>query len=151
MQNRAQDNVALAKKAYGALEDRGAEQRQDSDFQPFLDALADDVVFRYAAPEGTPLSRELHGKPEVIEFLTVTAPELVEDVHLTRPLEFVGDGDRVVVLGAESYTLKKTGAQARNKSFAVVMDFRDGRVVRLVQIKDLSEFVEAYGPAAAPA
>lgn len=145
------DNVDLAKKAYGALEERGTDQREDSDFQPFLDALADDVVFRYAAPEGTPLSKVLHGKQEVIDFLTVTAPELVEDVQLTRPLEFVGSGDRVVVLGAESYTIRKTGAKARNKSFAVVMDFKDGLVVRLTQIKDLSEFVEAYGTAPTPA
>lgn len=143
------DNVALARKAYGVLEEKRDSERETADFQPYIDLLAQDVVFRYAAPEGTPLSGELRGKDAVVKFMTVTAPKLADDVRLTRPLEFVGSGDRVVVLGAETYTITKSGVTVENKEFAVVMDFRDGLISRVVQLKDLSEFVKAYRTAGA--
>lgn len=137
-------NVALARRAYGDLVEHRDAQRQSSDFQPYIDLLAEDVVFGYAAPPGTPVSEVLRGKAAVVEFMTTTSTALVDDISLDRPLEFFGNGDRVVVLGSESYTIKKTGAPATNKEFAVVMDFRDGRIVRVLQIKDLSDFVQAY-------
>lgn len=136
-------NVELARKAYSDLDDkRGG--RSEADFQPYIDLLAEDVVFQYAAPDGTPVSGEFHGKQAVVEFMTVTSPELVEDIRLEGELEYFGRGDRVVVLGAESYTIRKTGVSVRNKQFAVVMDFREGLISRVLQIKDLSDVVAAF-------
>lgn len=138
------ENIALAKKAYSVLEGNRDAQRAAGDFQPYIDLLADDVVFRYAAPEGTPVSAELRGKPAVIEFMQEKSPQLVENARLDRALEFFGSGTRVVVLGSESYTVRKSGVSAHNKEFAVVLDFREGRISRVLQIKDLSEFVTAF-------
>lgn len=139
-------NILLARQAYGDLEANREEERQTGDFQPYIDLLADDVVFAYAAPAGTPVSEPLHGKWAVVEFMTTTSGQIVEDISLDRPLEFYGDGDgdRVIILGAESYTLKKTGKRANGKEFAVVMDFRDGKIAKVLQIKDLTDFALAY-------
>ena len=133
------DNLALAREAYSALEAGRGGERKQSDFEPYLNLLADDVKFRYAAPADSLLGRSLDGKPAVVEFLTDTAPTIVEDVRLDRPLEFVGGGDRVIVLGSESYTLKATGIRATKKEFAVVLTFRGNKIVEIVQIKDLTE------------
>lgn len=137
-------NITLARKAYGDLESGRDAERQTSDFQPYIDLLADDVVFKYAAPEGTPVSDKLVGKDAVVEFMTVTSGELVEDISLDRPLEFFGHGDRVVLLGSESYTIKKSAVKATGKEFAVVMDFRDGKISSVLQIKDLTDIAEAF-------
>lgn len=144
MDNTAIDNVSLAKKAWSFAEITTS-KRTRSDFQPFFDLLDENVVWRFDCPDDTPvLGPDLAGKQAVIEFLTVGDPEYLQDAWLERPLEFIGDGDRVIVLGLESYIPKVSGVVIRNKHFAMIHDFRDGLINDILWIGDLSEFVQAY-------
>jgi hypothetical protein len=50
----------------------------------------------------------------------------------------------VVVLGVESFEIKKSGVAVRNREYADVVDFRDGMITRYLIIQDTSEIVDAY-------
>lgn len=152
------NNIAVAKKAMTHLAKRYEEQhrgvrREDykpMDYHPFVECLADDVVIKNTCPPDTPLySEELRSKQVVAKkFLggdwdmhaDVTPIEYLE---MDRPLEYIGSGDRVVVLGAESFTVKKTGVVIGPAEFAMVLDFRDGLIARYLHIEDHSEVRDA--------
>jgi ketosteroid isomerase-like protein len=114
----------------------------DGNWQPLLDHLADDVTFRVTIPEGTPISGEFRGKAAVTEHFT-RLPDLLEFTQ-EAPMEFLGDGDRVVVLGRESFEIKKNGRLVSGSDYADVLDFKDGLITNFLVIQDLSAVVDAY-------
>jgi ketosteroid isomerase-like protein len=131
------DNVTLLQRIWGPLE-RG----ESHDHQPFFDALDDDVVF------STPLG-ELRGKQAVLRYFA-HAGQFLEARPFERPLEYFGNGDRVVILGEELFTVHDSGVTARAE-WAWVHDLRDGRITRITAIQDLSAVAEAVSKALASA
>jgi ketosteroid isomerase-like protein len=127
------DNIALAKRLINP---------PDGNWQPLLDHLAEDVVFKVTIPEGTPISGGFRGKRAVTEHF-----EHLDDLLEFRqeaPMEFLGSGNRVVVLGRESFTVKKNGVTVSGSEYADVLDFRDGLITRFLVIQDLTAVVDAY-------
>jgi uncharacterized protein len=114
----------------------------DGNWQPLLDHLADDVVFKVTIPDGTPISGEFRGKPAVTEHFE-RLPDLLE-FEQERPMDFLGSADRVVVLARESFEIKKNGVVVSGSEYADVLDFRDGLIARFLVIQDLSAVVDAY-------
>jgi ketosteroid isomerase-like protein len=98
------------------------------DFQPLLDRLANDVVFKAAIPEGTPITGEFRGKQAVVDYFANL--EDVAEFRQEKPLEFFGGGQRVVALGDDSFEIKKSGVTARSE-YATVVDFRDGLITSM--------------------
>lgn len=138
------DNIALAKTAWSWLEKSDAD-RDMTDLEPYFDLLSDDVVLKVDSPEDTHIyGSEIRGKKAVMDMYEEAFTKLIKDNNLERPLEFVGSGERVVVLGSERYTIRKNGVVARNKEFAIVMDFSDGKIVGIRQVGDMSEYVLAH-------
>jgi ketosteroid isomerase-like protein len=127
------DNVSLAKRLIN---------RADGDWQPLLDHLAEDVVFKVTIPKGTPVSGEFRGKPAVTEHFEQLGDLL--EFRQERPMEFFGSDDRVVVLGRESFEIKKNGATVPGSEYADVLDFRDGLITHFLVIQDLTAVVDAY-------
>jgi ketosteroid isomerase-like protein len=114
----------------------------DGNWQPLLDRLADDVVFKVTIPEGTPISGEFRGKEAVTEHFQ-RLPELLE-FEQEQPMDFLGRDDRVVVLGRESFHIKRNGVTVKGSEYADVIDFRDGLIATFLVIQDLSAVVDAY-------
>jgi ketosteroid isomerase-like protein len=127
------DNIALAKRLINP---------PDGNWQPLLDHLADDVVFKVTIPEGTPISGEFRGKQAVTEHFERLGDLL--EFRQERPMDFFGSDDRVVVLGTESFEIKENGATVSGSEYADVVDFRDGLITRFLVIQDLSSVVDAY-------
>ena len=127
------DSVALLQNVWGPIE-RG----ESHDLQPFFDLLADDVVL--ATPAG-----EARGKQAVIAYFT-NAAETLEFDPFVRPLEYLGGGKRVVQLGEEIFTVRKTG-ETHRADWAWVYELRDGRITRLLIIQDLSGVADEVGSA----
>jgi ketosteroid isomerase-like protein len=127
------DNIELAKRLINP---------PDGNWQPLLDHLADDVVFKVTVPEGTPISGEFRGKQAVIGHFARLG-ELLE-FRQEEPMEFFGDGDRVVVLGKETVEIKPSGVTVPGSEYADVLDFRDGLITRFLVIQDMSAFADAY-------
>ena len=152
------DYVALAKRAWahflGTLDGNAYDiQNADEDelqgrYSGFFDAFTDDVVWKVECAADTPAwGPQLHGKQAVIDLFTKENPGLIEGNHLAAPPKFVSAGNRVVMLGAESYRILKDGvtvAEVRDKKFAFVMDFRGELICRILLIEDLSEWNTAY-------
>ena len=126
-----QDNIAFARSVLEA-----------EDWPRLIDRLADDVVFKATIPDGTPVSGEFHGKQAVVEHLMNLGSVL--EFRQERPLQFFGDGERVVVLGTESVEIKKNGVTVPGSEYATVLDFQDGLVTRFSVIQDLTAVVDAY-------
>jgi uncharacterized protein len=114
----------------------------DGNWQPLLDRLADDVVFKVTVPEGTPISGEFRGKQAVMGHFERLG-ELLE-FRQEEPMEFFGDGERVVVLGKESVEIKRSAVTVPGSEYATVLDFRDGMITRFLVIQDMSVFADAY-------
>ena len=133
------DNVTLAKSIFSTEHDPGSGRA--GDFQLLLDHLDDDVVFKATIPDGTPISGEFRGKQAVADYFQHLGEVAV--FRQERPQEYFADGDRVVVLGDDSFEIRKSGATARSE-YAIVVDFRDGLITSVLIIQDLSAVVSAY-------
>lgn len=131
------DNITMLQRIWGPME-RG----ESNDQQPFFDRLAKDVIL-------TTSLGELHGKHAVVHYFT-HAGELIEAHPFEQPLEYFGNGDRVVILGEESFTDKHSGVTART-AWAWVHDLRDGLITRILAIQDLSAVADAISMALARA
>jgi ethanolamine utilization protein EutQ len=131
------DAVALLRSIYDPLE------RGDShDFQPFYDAFAEDVVL-------TTSVGEVRGKKAVTSYFSKAA-ETMEFNIFVRPLEYVGDGNRVVQIGREIFRVKGT-AKTHEADWAWVYDVEDEKITRILGIEDLSGVAEEEAEAMAKA
>lgn len=136
------DNVALAKRAWSWLDtDRDWTTGAMAELQQlYFELLDQDAVLIVDRPENATVYQEpIRGKQALIDMYR-TAPCWLEDNCLERPLEFIGSGDLVLVLGSERFTVKEDRHTRRNKEFVIVMDFRDGRIARLVQFQGMPEW-----------
>lgn len=141
MSGNSVDRTAIVREALEHLL-KGPEERK-----PFFDLLADDVVFEVACAEDTPIyGRKIQGKQAAMEYFSSGSPDLLEDVVMERPLEYIDDPDRnrVLVLGAESYTLRQLGVRIGPNEFVIVFDIRDGLIAKYFHIEDLSKLVGAF-------
>lgn len=111
-------------------------------FQALVDQLADDVTFRATVADGTPASGEFRGKKAVADYFIRTLPGLAV-FEQQVPMEFVGNGDRVIILGDDAYTLTKTGQKFRSP-YAMVVRFERDRIKSILIIQDLSGMAAAY-------
>jgi ketosteroid isomerase-like protein len=101
---------------------------ESEDWQPLIDHLAEDVVFKATIPDGTPISGEFRGKQAVVDHL-VRLGDILE-FRQERPREFFGNGERVVFLGTESVEIKKSGITVPESEYATVLDVHDGLITR---------------------
>lgn len=131
------NNVALVQQIWGPLE-RG----ESEDLQPFWDSLADDVVM--ATPVG-----ELHGKKAIQNYFAI-AGDTVGFNPFTKPLRYYGDGNRVVITGGETFTIKATGA-THEAEWVWLLDFEDGLTTRITAVQDLSAIADVIAAAVAKA
>jgi ethanolamine utilization protein EutQ len=118
------DGVAFLRSIYDPLE-RG----ESDDFQPFYDAFAEDIVF-------TTSMGEVRGKQAAIGYFKHASTTMEFDIFV-RPLEYFGDGNRVVQVGRETFRVKETG-ETHEADWAWVYDIEDGRITRILGIEDLS-------------
>ncbi|MDY7227384.1 nuclear transport factor 2 family protein [Hyalangium rubrum] len=117
------------------------------EMKPLTDQFAKEVVLRVTIPDGTPLSGEFRGKEAVTGYFTQILPE-VAVFKQQAPVEFVPDGERVIVLGDDAYTLKKTGETFRSP-YAMVVGFEEEQIKSILIIQDLSGLAAAYRSPAA--
>ncbi len=133
------DSLEITKSIFSLEHDPGSGRPEDA--QRLVERLADDVIFKVTIPDGTPISGEFRGKQAVIEHLTRLGEIAV--FRQEKQQEYFANGDRVVVLGEDSFEIKQSGVTARSE-YAMVLDYRDGLITHWLIIQDLSAFVDAY-------
>jgi ethanolamine utilization protein EutQ len=118
------DAVALLRSIYDPLE-RG----ESVDLQPFFDAFDEDIVLKTSMGEA-------RGTPAVMGYFSKAAETMEFDIFV-RPLEYFGEGNRVVQLGRETFRVKATG-KTHEADWAWLSDVEEGRITRILGIQDLS-------------
>jgi ketosteroid isomerase-like protein len=128
-----QTNLAVVQQAYEAF-GRG-------DIPAVLSALTDDVEWTLQGPPVIPWAGTHRGREGVAEFFSLLGEGL--EFELFEPLEFVAQGDTVVVLGHERSVVKPTG-RGFEQEWAHVYTLRDGKIATGLFIEDTAAQVEAF-------
>jgi len=66
------------------------------------------------------------------------------DFQAFEPREFIAQGDTVVAIGFYKATVKATRKQTAS-DWAMVFNFRNGKIVRFREFTDSAAIVRAYG------
>jgi ketosteroid isomerase-like protein len=122
------DNIAVVK----SVVDRILAQ----DLEPVLDLLTEDVRFKVAIPGEMPICFEDSGKQAVLDYFRA----LGGIVNFWR-VEYFAQGQHLIVLGNEGFTVKDAGITART-DFALVFDVHDGLITRFLVVEDLWSFLQ---------
>jgi len=129
-------NIQAVKDAYAAFS-RG-------DINAIL-AMVDDNI-EWEGVKGTegvaPHAGLRRGKAAVGEFFQLVGSTL--DFQAFEPREFIAQGDTVVAIGFYKATVKATKKQTAS-DWAMVFNFRNGKIVRFREFTDSAAIVRAYG------
>jgi ketosteroid isomerase-like protein len=128
-------NTQLVKDAYAAF--------QRGDIASILHTCDDNVEWEgVIGTEGVlPQSGKRRGKAQVGEFFKQVAD--TTDFKSFEPKEFIAQGDKVVVLGSYSATLKPSG-QPYASDWVMVFTVRNGKLTSFREFSDSAQLVRAY-------
>ncbi len=134
------DLISKIKETYAAF-GRG-------DVAAILASVADDVSWEYEAPSEI-LSSGIRRSPrEVAEYFSAIADQAADpNLEMT---EFFSTDDAVAVFGRYQGTIKVTGIRV-DTPLAHYFKFRDGKIIRLVQLSNTGAILEAIRGRAAGA
>ncbi|MDQ2841931.1 MAG: nuclear transport factor 2 family protein [Acidobacteriota bacterium] len=110
------------------------------DITAILESVADDVSWEYEAPPEILSSGIRHSRKEVAEYFSAIAGQSVD--HNLTMTEFFSSDDAVAAFGRYQGTIKSTGIRV-NTPLAHYFKFRDGKVVRHVQLSNTGATLEA--------
>ena len=129
----AEDNLKQVHAIYDAF-GRG-------DLPTILGVLADDVEWNFQGPPEIPIAGCHRGREAVAQFFARVGQ--LEDIQLFEPLEFIGEGDLVAVVGREKLTVKATGRSFEG-AWAHVYRFCDGKAVQVRLFADTAGAARAF-------
>jgi hypothetical protein len=118
------------------------------DIKRILESVADDVSWEYEAPPELVSAGIRHSRQEVAEYFSEIA-KLWRDPKL-QMTEFFSSGDAVAAFGRFQGTIQSSGIRV-DTPLAHYFKFRDGKVVRHVQLSNTASALEAVRGRAATA
>ena len=126
----SQQNIELVQSGYAAF------GRGDV---PGLIALFDsNIEWKTPGPSDLPTAGTRRGHSQVADFFGTLGQMF--DFEQFEPHTYVADGERVVVLGRETFTVKATGTR-HNSEWCHVFTIRDGRVIAFQEYFDTAALV----------
>ena len=131
------ENLQVVREGYAAF-GRG-------DVAGLLALMAEDVAWEIPGA-GLPLAGTYRGREGVANFFQ----KLGEQTEILdfQPREFLADGDRVLVVGWESFKVKATGRVAE-AHWIMSFTVRDGKISAFREYTDTKAIADAYVSAAA--
>lgn len=130
-----QDNIGLVRQAYEAY-DRG-------DIPRLLALFSRDIDWDMPEVEGISFTGKRKGVDEVADFFRQMAEQ--QEEREFKADEFIGQGDRVVVLGHCTYSVKSTGLDYSDK-FCHIFTVKDGKIASFREYADTHRAALAYQP-----
>jgi ketosteroid isomerase-like protein len=120
-----QENSRLVHQAYQTI--------KAGNLEAFLDLLSEDVQWQLPEMDNVPFAGKWQSREQVREFFNIT--DRVQDMVKFAPLEFIAQGDQVVVLGHFVMRIKSTGKD-------VAADWAHVWTVKNCQIVLFREYVD---------
>jgi len=128
-----QENLEVVRNLYAAF--------GQGNLEGILARLDPQVSWRTPGAPGLPTAGLRHGVAAVREFFGLLLSTF--DIQDFRPAEFLGQGDKVVVLGTSREGPKGTGRLVDFR-WVHVFTLRNGRIVEFEEPADVSALVEAF-------
>ena len=125
---------------------KGYECFGTGDIEGLLSLFSEDITWSVPEIENAPFAGTRSGTPAVGEFFT----QLGEAEEITRfePLEFVAEGDKVIVLGESAATVRSTG-KSYETEWVHVFHLHDGKVTEFKEFFDNAAATRAFQKTAA--
>ena len=125
---------------------KGYECFGTGDIEGLLSLFSEDITWTVPEIENAPFAGKRTGTSSIAEFFS----QLVEAEDLTRfePLEFIAEGDKVVVLGESQATVRSTG-KTYETDWVHVFHLRDGKVKEFTEFFDNAAAARAFQKSAA--
>jgi len=130
-----QDNISLVRQGYEAF--------GKGDIHRLLGLFSQEIDWDLPEVEGISYTGKRHGLGQVADFFRQMGEQQAARAFVTD--EFIGQGDRVVVLGHCTWTVKATG-QDYSDDFCHVFTVRDGKVISFKEYADTYKAAMAYQP-----
>ncbi len=133
-----EQNTSIVQQAYAKF--------KNNDIESLLDLMSDAVEWELPEVAGVPVAGRRQGRAAVAEFFR----QLAETQSLVNfePMEFVAQGDKVIVLGSYTWQIKANRGQF-TCDWAHVFTVRNGRIFRFQEYTDTAAVARAYHYAAA--
>jgi ketosteroid isomerase-like protein len=125
---------------------KGYECFGTGDIPGLLDLCADDIGWTIPTVENAAFSGSRKGREAVGEFFTQLAA--AEDFSDFTPKEFIAEGDKVVVLGTSTATVKETG-KTFSTDWVHIFTIKDGKIANFLEHFDNAGATRAYQKTAA--
>lgn len=122
---------------------QGYQKFQAQDIEGLMENFADDIEWIGVESEYLPFSGIYHGKQEVLHYFGMLAQ--AQEAMKFEPMEFIAEGDKVVVCGESKWMVRATGRSYANP-WVHVFTIRDGKVARFQQFNDTAAAEKAYRP-----
>jgi ketosteroid isomerase-like protein len=117
---------------------RGYELFGRGDIEGLLGLFDPNIEWVSPGPAELPTSGHRRGHQQVREFFNAVNETF--DIQKFEPTEFIAQGDRVVVLGQETASIRATG-KTITETWAHAFRLRDGKVVSFTEYLDTSATV----------
>jgi uncharacterized protein (TIGR02246 family) len=114
----------------------------DGDWGDFMDLMHKNVTFQATIAEGTPISGVFRGKSAVTAYFEVVLPA-VATFSQNKPMEFIIDHNKIIVLGDDTYTTLKNNKSHRSP-YAMVIESKEDKISSILIVQDLTGIYQAY-------
>jgi uncharacterized protein len=132
----SQDNIQIVRKAY--------QDFMSGNIPALLESLSDEVDWFIPGPSNVvAFVGQRRGRQQVGEFFSELAKS--QSAKEFEPQEFIGDGDKVVVLGRQQWQVKSTGRTYADE-WAHVFWMEKGKIARFKEYHDTEAEVSAHRP-----
>ena len=111
------------------------------DISGLMEHLSEDIAFSVPEVENSPYGGIWYGREEVKKFFEVQS--LAEDLTDYEPREFIAQGDRVVVLGRSTATVRSTGRHYSTE-WVHIHTVRDNLITNSVEFFDTAAALRAF-------
>lgn len=128
-----QENIGLLKQAYDAY--------GKGDIQRLLSMCTQDIEWDLPEVEGIPFTGKRQGLNQVAEFFRILAE--CQEPREFRPDQYIGQDDKVVVLGHATFTVKATGAEFSG-DWCHVFRIAGGKIASFKEYDDTHRAAMAY-------
>jgi ketosteroid isomerase-like protein len=111
------------------------------DISGLMEHLSKDAAFSIPEVENSPYGGIWYGREGVEKFFELQ--ELAEEITDFEPREYIAQGDRVVVVGRSTATVRSTGRHYSTE-WVHIHTFKDNRLVNSVKFFDTAAALRAF-------